>query len=208
MLDALRNFATSVRADFGSSQRYREKYFQEHVPLSRLPVNAVRKVGFQMLIAARAMRLFKELKVPLLPMVSSRLIRHLYGAEIHWDAEIADGVSLVHGNGLVLSSAARVGPGCILFHNVTLGLGNDPLTGEAGAPTLQEDVHVGPGATLLGPIVVGQGSKIMAGAVLTRSVPPYSLVKPVDVEVSARRRPGGEGLDAAVDPPGADGELH
>ena len=61
-----------------------------------------------------------------------------------------------------------VGEGCILFHNVTLGEGVDPETRETGAPTLGRDVHVGPGATLLGPIHVGDGTKIMAGAVLTR----------------------------------------
>jgi serine O-acetyltransferase len=196
MLDALRKFAVSVRADFGSVQRYRAKYSQEHLPTSRLPVEVVRKIGFQMMVATRAMRLFKELRVPLLPMVSSRLIRHLYGAEIHWDAEVADGVSVVHGNGLVLSQAAQVGPGCILFHNVTLGVATDPVTRQSGAPTLGKDVHVGPGATLLGPIHVGDGTKIMAGAVLTRSVPPYSLVKPAESEVSLRARaPAAEGED-------------
>lgn len=179
-------FVESVRADYGSLQRYREKYHKEKVSLARLPVDAVRKVGFQMLIAARTMRLLRDAHIPVAPQIASRLIRHLYGAEIHWDTEVADGVSIVHGVGLVLSHRAKVGPGCILFHNVTLGEGLDPDTKESGAPTLGRDVHVGPGATLLGPITVGDGTKIMAGAVLTRSVPPNSLVKPADAEISAR----------------------
>jgi serine O-acetyltransferase len=202
MANPFRSFAASVRADFGSVQRYREKYHHERVSLRRLPVDAVRKVGFQMLIATRAMRLARDLKLPLLPRLASRAIRHLYGAEIHWNAELADGVSLVHGTGLVLSHAARVGPGCILFHNVTLGLGLDPDTRETGAPTLGRDVHVGPGATLLGPIHVGDGTKIMAGAVLTRSVPANSLVKPAPVEVSVRRSAVADedALEAGVPP--------
>lgn len=85
------------------------------------------------------------------------------------DAELSPGIALVHGNGLVISHAATVKSGCILFHNVTLGEGMDPETRERGAPTLEEGVHVGPGATLLGPITVGAGTKIMAGAVLNRS---------------------------------------
>jgi serine O-acetyltransferase len=134
--------------------------------------------------------------------VASRLIRHLYGAEIHWNAEVADGVSIVHGNGLVLSHQARVGPGCILFHNVTLGVGLDPVTRESGAPTLGKDVHVGPGATLLGPIHVGDGTKVMAGAVLTHSVPPNSLVKPAPVEVSVRRSAATQGEGDGADESG------
>ena len=182
----LRRFWRSVRADFGSLQRYREKYHAEKVSPLRLPIDAVRKIGFQMMVATRVMRLARESGVPLLPQVASRLIRHAYGAEIHWDAQLDDGVSIVHGVGLVISHRARVGEGCILFHNVTLGEGLDPQTRESGAPRLGRDVHVGPGATLLGPITVGDGTKIMAGAVLTRSVPPNSLVKPVEATVEPR----------------------
>jgi serine acetyltransferase len=198
MGNSLRAFIRSVRADYGSVQRNRGKYHDEQVPLSRLPLDAVRKVGFQMLLATRVMRLVRDAGIPMAPQVVSRLIRHLYGAEIHWDTEIADGISMVHGNGVVLSHAATVGPGCILFHNVTLGEGLDPETKEAGAPTLEHDVHVGPGATLIGPIRVGAGTKIMAGAVLTHSVPPNSIVKPADSEVfsrSSRSAPSHEGRE-------------
>jgi serine O-acetyltransferase len=188
MKNPLVAFAASVRADFGSMQRYREKYHAEKISLARLPIDAVRKVGFQMMLATRVMRLTRDAGLPLVPQVASRLIRHLYGAEIHWDAELSDGVSLVHGNGLVISHRAKVGPGSILFQNVTLGEGLDPETKESGAPTLGRDVHVGPGATLLGPIHVGDGTKIMAGAVLTQSVPPNSLVKPAESKVTQRGR--------------------
>lgn len=185
-MNPVSKFMVSVRADFGSLQRYRAKYHKEEIPLSRLPVDSVKKIGLQMMIAARGMRLLKELHVPLAPQVASRLIRHLYGAEIHWETELEDGVSIVHGTGLVLSHRARVGPGCILFHNVTLGEGRDPITGESGAPTLGRDVHIGPGATLIGPITIGDNTKIMAGSVVTRSVPPNSLVKPAEAQVLTR----------------------
>jgi serine O-acetyltransferase len=180
-------FLKSVRADFANSQRYRAKYHGEAEQSAlHLPAAAVTKIGFQMMVAMRTMTLLKDAKVPLAPQLASRAIRLVYGAEVHWNTTLRDGISIVHGNGLVLSHRAVVGEGCILFHNVTLGEGLDPETKEAGAPTLGRDVHVGPGATLLGPIHVGDGTKIMAGAVLTRSVPPGSLVRPADVVVSER----------------------
>jgi serine O-acetyltransferase len=194
-LDAFKTFAKAVRADYGMSQRYREKYHQEIIPLSRLPLDLVRKVGFQMMFSTRLMQLLRDLGVPLGGQVASRLIRHLYGAEVHWNTTIHHGVSIVHGNGLVLSHRAVVGEGCILFHNVTLGEGLDPVTKESGAPTLGRDVHVGPGATLLGPIHVGDRTKIMAGAVLTSSVPPDSLVKPAEPLITARQRPAARARD-------------
>ena len=187
MKNPLSAFAASVRADYATVQRYREKYHQEKISVARLPLDAVRKIGFQMLIATRVMRLARDAKIPVVPMVTSRLIRHLYGAEIHWDAEIADGVAIVHGNGLVISHRAKVGPGAILSQNVTLGEALDPETKESGAPTLGRDVHIGPGAVLLGPIHIGDGSKVMAGAVLNRSVPANSLIKPAEAVVSERQ---------------------
>ena len=70
-----------------------------------------------------------------------------------------------------------MGAGAILSQQVTLGESRDPESGVTGAPTLEENVHVGPGARLLGPITVGAGSKVMPNAVLMQSVPPGSLVE-------------------------------
>lgn len=189
MANPLVTWARAVRADYGNSQRYRAKYHGDERSLVNLPGDAVKKIGFQMMIAMRTMGALRDAGVPLAPMVVSRLIRHLYGAEVHWNTTLHHGISIVHGTGLVLSHAAVVGEGCILFHNVTLGEGIDPETKERGAPTLGRDVHVGPGATLLGPIHVGDGTKIMAGSVLTRSVPPNSLVKPAESVITERAAP-------------------
>lgn len=186
---AVRQFLTAVRADYGSVQRYRAKYHGQRIGLKRLPVDFARKIGFQTMSVVRLMQLLRDLGVPVAPQVVSRLLRHLYACEIHWDAQIAPGVSIVHGVGLVISHAATVGEGCILFHNVTLGEGVDPQSRVSGAPTLGRDVHIGPGSTLLGPIHVGDGTKIMAGSVLATSVPANSLVKPAEVVVSSRKKP-------------------
>lgn len=194
---ALLRFAHAVTTDYRYVQRHRETYRGEAVPMWRLPVDAVRKVGFQMMCAIRLMQLFEQAGVPLAPQLASRLIRLAYGADVHWRADIRPGVCIVHGMGLVISEAARIERGAILFHNVTLGMSRDGATGEVGAPHLEEDVHVGPGSTLLGPITVGAGSKLMAGSVLSRSVPQGSVVRPAGVEVEPRRALGREPLRRA-----------
>ena len=184
-----RKFVGAVIADYDSVRHYQAKYHGQNIPAYRLPFDLARKIGLQMMASVRLMQSLDSAKVPLLPQVLSRLIRHVYGAEIHWRAEISPGVSLIHGTGLVVSHAARVGPGCILFQNVTLGEGLHPETRKVGAPSLGLDVHVGPGATLIGPIEIGDRTKIMAGAVVTRSVPADSLVRPAEPVVTPRKSP-------------------
>jgi serine O-acetyltransferase len=148
--------------------------------------DVVRKIGFQIIVAYRVMRLLHEWRLPLLPQIASRLIRHLYASDIHWEASFAPGVMIVHGMGLCISHSARVESGVILFQGVTLGIGIDPLTRETGAPHVEADVHVGAGATLVGPIRVGARSKVMAGVVLMHSVPEDSLVKAHEPSVQSR----------------------
>ena len=184
---AAAGFVDAVATDHAQMRRGRAKYLGDDGAGDSLAGDLVKKIGLQMMVAVRAMRFLRDSGIPYGGQVGSRLIRHVYGAEIHWNAEIGAGTGIIHGNGLVISHAARVGEGCVLAHNVTLGAAVDPETRENGAPSLERDVHVGPGATLLGPITVGEGSKIMAGAVLTHSVPPGSLVRPAASEVTTRK---------------------
>ena len=193
---AFGQFTAAVRADHDAVLRGDAKYSaREGSGSSSLFVDAFRKIGFQMMIAYRVMRLFRAIHLTPLAMITSRMIRHLYSAEIHWDADLAPGVSLVHGTALVLSREARVGSGCILFQSVTLGISIDPITRVVGGPTLEEGVHVGPGASVLGPITIGRDTKIMANAVVMASVPAYSLVEVPAVIVRTRgeKRGTGEG---------------
>ena len=192
-----RRFATSVRADHAAMRSTRGRYPTDGTSMhsAGLLSDAIRKVGFQMLIAVRVMRLVQDLHIPFGGPIVSRLIRHIYGAEIHWHATIADGVGFVHGVGIVISHGAVVGPGCVLSQNITLGESIDPFTRKVGAPMLGSNVHIGAGAVLLGPICVGNETKIMANAVLDRSVPPRSLVRIPAATIEARAA-----SDSAVDP--------
>ncbi|HEU4642890.1 MAG TPA: glycosyltransferase [Gemmatimonadaceae bacterium] len=169
-------FLADVRADRAALARADAKY-RSAPRRSGLVRESVERIGLQMMIAYRWMRLFRDTGPVLVAKIISRLIRHWYAAELHWDADLAPGVIIVHGTGLVISHAARVEAGCILFQHVTLGESIDAESRMVGAPVLEADVHVGPGATLLGPITIGRGSKIMATALVMRSVPPNSLVE-------------------------------
>jgi serine O-acetyltransferase len=145
------------------------------------------RIGFQMLAAYRLMRFCVQAEIPLAPKVASRAIRHLYGSGIHWEAQLDPGVVVVHGMGLAISGSSRVKRGAILFHNVTLGMGIDPVSRKQGAPEIEQDVHVGASSTLVGPITVGARSKVTANCFVRASVPPDSLVEAPAPGVSPRR---------------------
>lgn len=196
---AFKEFVDAVREDHRVLRFYGERYDDRVESESRSTVNAfpmpsasslvgdaVKKIGFQLMIAYRVMRFFRSAGLGLAAQFASRTIRHAFSSDLHWDADLEPGIMIVHGFGLAISYAARAKHGCILFQNVTLGFGPDPKTKQTGAPLLERNVHVGIGATLYGPIVVGEGTKIMAGCVLNRSVPPRSIVEAGAPNVVAR----------------------
>ena len=178
--------ASDLRLDHEVRQCYEGRYGYVGKQGS-LQADLVQKIGLQISAACRLMRLFRDGGQPLLAKMTSRLIRHLYGSDIHWDADLAPGVMFVHGMGMAISHSAVVGPLCILSQNITLGMGRDPQTGKTGAPTLEEGVQVGAGASLIGPIRVGAFTKIMPNAVLTHSVPAHSLVETPAPKVRDRK---------------------
>ncbi|MFO0590945.1 MAG: glycosyltransferase [Polyangiaceae bacterium] len=186
---ALARFLATVRADHDFMLRSDAKYDTRGRKAASLPHDLVERIGFQMLTAMRLMHLFKDAGVPLGAKVMARLIRLTYGADVHWGARVAPGVGLNHGMGLALGHGARIGKGVILSHNVSIGDGIDPKTRVAGQPTIEDDVHIGPGAVILGPITIGARTKIMPNAVVLQSVPPDSVVEiaPATVRPRARR---------------------
>jgi serine O-acetyltransferase len=178
-----------VREDHAMLHHYDSKYAgglrDSRAVLAR---DLVTRVGFQLITACRVMRFCADAGLPLAPRIASRMIRHVYGADVHWEAELEPGIVLVHGMGLAVSRAARVQRGAILFQNVTLGMGIDPETRKQGAPTVERDVHVGAGSTVIGPITLGARSKVTANCLVRSSVPPDSLVEAPQPTVSIRLR--------------------
>ena len=186
--EAWREMAQAVRADHAMLHHYDSKYEAgQRAPGVSLGRDLVTRVGFQILAACRVMQFCAGAGVPLAPQVASRIIRHLYGADIHWEAELEPGIVFVHGMGLAISRAARVERGAILFQNVTLGLGIDAESRATGAPVVERDAHIGPGTTMIGPIRVGARSKVTANCLVRDSVPPDSLVEAPMPTVSSRK---------------------
>jgi serine acetyltransferase len=176
-MSAWSNFRFALRADRLALRDLQSKYNADRGELGSFASDVARRIGFQMTFAIRLMHLVRDLRIPLGAAIVSRLIRHVYGAEIHWEADIAPGIGIIHGNGLVISHAATVGAGCVLFQGVTLGESMDPVSKIQGAPTLGNNVHVMPNAVLIGPITVGDNSKVGANVTLSSSVAAWTSVR-------------------------------
>jgi serine O-acetyltransferase len=103
---------------------------------------------------------FAKIGVPILPRFMMTIMKVLTGMEIHPRAEIGNSLFIDHGVGLVVGETVIIGNNCTLFQNVTLG-GTGKHSGKRH-PTLGDNVFVGAGATLLGPINVGNNVRIGA----------------------------------------------
>ena len=105
------------------------------------------------------------------------------GIEIHPGAEIGDNLFIDHGMGIVIGETAEIGDGVMLYHGVTLG--GQVLTQTKRHPTIEDNVTIGAGAKVLGPITIGEGSAIGANAVVTKDVPAENIA----VGIPAKNRP-------------------
>ena len=114
--------------------------------------------------------------------IISHLSRLITGVEIHPGAEIGSGVFIDHGSGVVIGETAEIGDDVLLYQGVVLG-GTSKDTGKRH-PTLENNVEVGAGGVLLGPITVGQGARVGAGSVVTKSIPPASTAVGVPAQVT------------------------
>lgn len=99
----------------------------------------------------------------------SQVSRFLTGIEIHPGARIGKGLFIDHGMGVVIGETTEIGDNCVLYQGVTLG-GTGKDVGKRH-PTLGDNVMIGAGAKVLGPVTIGSGSKIASNAVVLRDVP-------------------------------------
>jgi serine O-acetyltransferase len=111
-----------------------------------------------------------SLGIPVIPRLISVFSRFWTGVEIHPGAQIGPGFFIDHGTGTVVGETAIIGRDCVLFHNVTLG-----GTGKHGGkrhPTLEDNVYIGTGAVILGPVTVGSNTRVGAESfVFMKDVP-------------------------------------
>ncbi|MEK6251860.1 MAG: serine O-acetyltransferase [Actinomycetota bacterium] len=130
--------------------------------------------GVQALLAHRVAHALHEAEIPLAPLAISYVTRSVTGVEIHPAAQIGDDFFIDHGSGVVIGETAEIGDRVTLFQGVTLG-GTGFQRGKRH-PTLGDNVTVGSGAKLLGPIEVGHGAKVGANTVVVEDVPPNATV--------------------------------
>jgi len=130
--------------------------------------------GIHALLAYRVAHALQHAGVPLAPRLMSMCTRALTGIEIHPAARIGRGLFIDHGAGVVIGETADIGNDVTLYQGVTLG-GTGFATGKRH-PTVQDNVTIGSGAKLLGPITVGHGAKIGANSVVITDVPANSTV--------------------------------
>ena len=151
--------------------------------------------GVHALLAHRVSSVLLAARVPLLPRAMALATRAITNIEIHPAATIGQGLFIDHGTGVVIGETAQIGDNVTLYQGVTLG-GTGFATGKRH-PTVQDNVTIGSGAKLLGPITVGHGAKIGANSVVITDVPPNSTVvgNPGHVVRVDGRRPEGPDAD-------------
>ncbi len=121
----------------------------------------------------RAHALYEKGHVLLARWISQRA-RHRTGIEIHPGATIGRRVFIDHGDGVVIGETTIIGDDVTIYQGVTLG-GTGKDTGKRH-PTIGDDVVIGAGAMVLGPFTVGKGSKVGAGSIVLKEVPPNCTV--------------------------------
>ena len=129
----------------------------------------------------RIANFFCVAKFDLIARMISQFSRFLTGIEIHPKAKIGKNLFIDHGMGVVIGETSEVGDNVTIYHMVTLGgispsIDSDSQRNVKRHPTLKDNVVVGSGAQVLGPVVVGKNTKIGANAVVTKDVPENAVM--------------------------------
>ena len=137
--------------------------------------------GVKALFFHRIANFFSKAKFDLIARLISQLSRFFTGIEIHPKAEIGKNFFIDHGMGVVIGETSEIGDNVTIYHATTLGgispsIKSDEQRDVKRHPTLKNNVVVGSGAQVLGPIIVGENAKIGANAVVTKDVPANAVM--------------------------------
>jgi len=146
--------------------------------------------GSQVLMLSRLRGAARRWHVPLAGSLLRRVQTALFGVEIARDVELGEGVVFVHTVGVVIGGDAKVGDRVVFLGSNTLG-----TLGKKGYPRIGNDVVIGAGARILGPVHVGDGASIGANAVVLHDVPPGTTA--LGVPAVVRSSKNGDGAAAA-----------
>jgi len=137
--------------------------------------------GVKAVFFHRLAHFFSVAKFDLIARIISQFSRFLTGIEIHPGAKIGKNLFIDHGMGVVIGETSKIGDNVTIYHMVTLGgispsINSNDQRQTKRHPTLMDNVVVGSGAQILGPVVVGKNSKIGANAVVTKDVPENAVM--------------------------------
>lgn len=125
--------------------------------------------GFHAILFHRIAHLLYRKKLFFLSRLISQIARHITGIEIHPGAKIGRRLFIDHGMGIVIGETTTIGDDCTIYHNTTLGgTGKDKYKRH---PDLGNNVVVGAGAKVLGPIKIGNNVKVGANSVVLKDIP-------------------------------------
>lgn len=156
-------------------------------PAARSMAEVLLYPGLHALLLYRIAHELWQLRIPFIPRLISQIARFLTGIEIHPGARIGRGFFIDHGMGVVIGETSEIGDWVMLYQGVTLG-GTGKQRGKRH-PTLEDEVVVGVGASVLGDIRVGRGARVGGGAVVMKDVPPHSTAVGVPARIVAARDP-------------------
>lgn len=157
---------------------------QERDPAIKSPMEVLLYPSFQVMLRYRvAHKLYLKKHYFLARWISQKAARKT-GIEIHPGATIGKGLFIDHGSGVIIGETAIIGDNVTLYQGVTLG-GTGKETGKRH-PTLEDNVMVSAGAKILGSFTIGENSKIGAGSVVLKPVPPNCTVVGVPGRVVKR----------------------
>jgi len=137
--------------------------------------------GVKAVFFHRIANFFSIAKFDLIARIISQFSRFLTGIEIHPKAKIGKNLFIDHGMGVVIGETSEIGDNVTIYHMATLGGISPSINSEEQInvkrhPTLQDNVVVGSGAQVLGPVVIGKNAKIGANAVVTKNVPENAVM--------------------------------
>ena len=146
---------------------------------------------------------FAIAKFNLIARIISQFSRFLTGIEIHPKANIGKNLFIDHGMGVVIGETSEIGDNVTIYHMATLGgispsINSNEQRNIKRHPTLKDNVVVGSGAQILGPVTVGKNAKIGANAVVTKDVPDNAVM----VGIPAKNVVENSGLDENFKPYG------
>jgi serine O-acetyltransferase len=137
--------------------------------------------SFRITTLQRARELSRKLRIPLANHGLRMMQTAILGLEIGKDVTLGNGVYFVHPLGVVIGGNARIGDRVRFYGSNTVGTAKDN-----GYPIIEDDVWIGAGARILGPITIGARSRIGANAVVLKDVPPDSVAVGIPARVSPR----------------------